>query len=75
MAFENFKVLTFDIVGTCIDFEKGILDGFRAAGGEAAKTLTDDQIFQPYLKAREKFPCRASEVMRSVYLYAAKEID
>lgn len=22
MAFENFKVLTFDIVGTCIDFEK-----------------------------------------------------
>ena len=74
MAFENFKVLTFDIVGTCIDFEKGILDGFRAAGGAAAKTLSDDQIFQPYLKAREKFPGRASEVMREVYLYAAKEL-
>jgi len=75
MAFEDFKVLTFDIVGTCIDFEKGILDGFRAVGGDAAAGLTDDQIFQPYLKAREKFPGRASEVMRDVYLEAARQID
>ena len=74
MAFENFKVLTFDIVGTCIDFEKGILDGFRAIGGDAAKGLSDDDIFQPYLKAREKFPGRASVVMRSVYLEAAKQL-
>ncbi len=74
MAFENFKVLTFDIVGTCIDFEKGILDGFRAIGGDAARDLSDDDIFQPYLKAREKFPGRASEVMRSVYLDAARQL-
>lgn len=74
MSFADFKVLTFDIVGTCIDFEKGILDGFRAIGGEAAGNLTDDQIFAPYLVGRAKFPGRSSVVMRDVYLYAAKEL-
>jgi putative hydrolase of the HAD superfamily len=74
MSFEGFKVLTFDIVGTCVDFEKGILDGVRAAGGPAAEKLSDDEIFAPYLRAREKFPGRASLVMRDVYLLAAKEL-
>src|ERR1700693_2009215 len=74
MSFEGFKVLTFDVIGTCINFEKGILDAFRAIGGEAAKKLTDDQIFKPYLVGREKRPGRASVVMRDVYLYAAKEL-
>ena len=74
MSFEGFKVLTFDVVGTCIDFEKGILDAFREIGGEAAKKLTDDQIFKPYLVGRGKFPGRSSVVMRDVYLYAAQEL-
>ncbi|OYX74851.1 MAG: 2-haloalkanoic acid dehalogenase [Rhizobiales bacterium 32-66-11] len=74
MAFEHFKVLTFDIVGTCIDFEKGILDGVRAIGGEAAAKLTDDEIFAPYLKGRVKFPGRSSVVMRDVYIHTAKEL-
>lgn len=74
MAFEAFKVLTFDIVGTCIDFEKGILDGFRDIGGPAATKLTDDEIFAPYLVGRQRFPGRSSVVMRDVYLYAAKEL-
>jgi len=74
MSFEDFKLLTFDVVGTCIDFEKGILDAFRVIGGEPANTLTDDQIFKPYLVGRVKFPGRASVVMRDVYLYAAKEL-
>ena len=74
MSFADFKVLTFDIVGTCIDFEKGILDGVRDIGGEAAAKLTDDQIFAPYLVARTKFPGRSSVVMRDVYLYAAREL-
>lgn len=72
MAFEDFKVLTFDIIGTCIDFEKGVLDGFRAAGGPAAAKLADDDIFGPYLAGREKFPGRSSVVMRDAYLHAAK---
>lgn len=74
MSFADFKVLTFDVIGTCIDFEKGILDGFRAIGGEAARNLTDNQIFAPYLVGREKFPGQASVVMRDVYLYAAREL-
>jgi putative hydrolase of the HAD superfamily len=74
MSFEAFKVLTFDVVGTCIDFEKGILDAFRAIGGAAAKELSDDDIFKPYLVGREKFPGRSSIVMREVYLHAAKEL-
>jgi hypothetical protein len=73
MSFKEFKVLTFDVVGTCIDFEKGILDGVRAIGGAAAAKLSDDDIFAPYLVGREKFPGRASVVMRDVYLHTAKE--
>jgi putative hydrolase of the HAD superfamily len=32
MPFAQFKVLTFDVVGTLIDFEKGVLDSVRRAG-------------------------------------------
>ncbi|EKF39962.1 HAD-IA family hydrolase [Nitratireductor indicus] len=74
MSFKRFKVLTFDVVGTLIDFEKGLLDGFRAIGGAAASGLSDDQIFAPYLVGREKFPGRSSEVMREVYLHVADEL-
>jgi putative hydrolase of the HAD superfamily len=74
MSFAQFKVLTFDIVGTCIDFEKGILDGVRDIGGQKAAKLSDDEIFKPYLEGRVKFPGRSSVVMRDVYLYTAKEL-
>ena len=74
MSFADFKVMTFDIVGTCIDFEKGVLDGFRAMGGAAAQNLSDEDIFAPYLAGRAKFPGRSSVVMRDVYIYAAKEL-
>ena len=74
MSFADFKVLTFDVVGTCIDFEKGILDGFRTIGGAAAQKLSDKDIFDPYLVGRTKFPGQASVVMRDVYIYAAKEL-
>ena len=29
MSFRNFKVLTFDVVGTLIDFETGVLSAVR----------------------------------------------
>ncbi|KXF75089.1 2-haloalkanoic acid dehalogenase [Paramesorhizobium deserti] len=74
MSFKRFKVLTFDVVGTLIDFETGILDAFRSIGGPAAAKLTDDDIFAPYLAGREKFPGRSSQVMRDVYLYVAHEL-
>lgn len=74
MSFKRFKVLTFDVVGTLIDFEKGILDAFRAIGGPAAASLSDDQLYAPYLDGREKYPGRSSEVMYHVYLHVAREL-
>lgn len=74
MSFDNFKVLTFDVVGTLIDFEKGVLDSIRRLGGTAAQTLTDDQIFKPYIRGRATYPGRSSEVMSHVYLSVAKEL-
>lgn len=75
MRLADFKVLTFDVVGTLIDFEKGILDAFRAVGGPNVKGLTDDELFAPYLEGRKKFYGRMSEVMRDVYLHVARELD
>ncbi len=74
MSFSRFKVLTFDVVGTLIDFEKGVLDGVRKLGGEAARHLKDDEIFKPYLEARDLYPGRSSRVMREVYLHVAQEL-
>lgn len=75
MDFGRFKVLTFDVVGTLIDFEKGVLDGVRSVGGPAAKDLSDDDIFAPYLEGREIHYGRSSEVMRDVYLHLAKKLN
>ncbi len=75
MSFDNFKVLTFDVVGTLIDFEKGVLDSVRRIGGPAAQKLTDDQIFEPYKRGRNTFPGRSSQAMFDVYLSLARELD
>jgi putative hydrolase of the HAD superfamily len=74
MSFAGIKVLTFDIVGTCIDFEKGVLDSMRLVAGNRAGSLADDDIFKHYLAGREKYPGRASDVMRNVLLHTAKEL-
>jgi len=74
MSFENFKVLTFDVVGTLIDFEKGILDSVRRLGGVAAQKLSDDEIFEPYKRGRAAYPGRSSEAMFHVYTALAKEL-
>jgi len=71
---DSFKVLTFDVVGTLIDFEKGILDSVRRLGGEKAKGLSDDQIFDPYLRGREKHHGRSSEAMAFVWRFLAAEL-
>lgn len=74
MKLRDFKVLTFDVVGTLIDFEKGVLDSVRRLGGDAAKKLTDDQIFEPYIRGRATYPGRSSQAMASVYQALAKEL-
>lgn len=74
MALSDFKVLTFDVVGTLIDFESGVLNAVRRIGGPAAAKLSDDEIFGPYLEGREKHYERSSEVMKLVYVHLAKKL-
>src|SRR5699024_4797773 len=74
MQFDQFKVLTFDVVGTLINFEKGVLDSVRRLGGDAAHGLSDNQIFAPYKRGRATHPGRSSQAMRDVYVYLAKEL-
>lgn len=75
MSFGHFKLLTFDVVGTLIDFEKGILDSVRRIGARAAERLSDDQIFEAYKRGRHAHPERSSGAMFHVYLSLAKELD
>lgn len=72
-SLDQFKVLTFDVVGTLIDFEKGILDQMRAVSGRSREELSDARIFASYLKGRELNYERSSEVFADVYRHVAKE--
>lgn len=74
MRFSQFKVLTFDVVGTLIDFEKGVLDGVRAVGGPSVDGLSDEDIFTPYLEGRALNYGRSSQVMGEVYLHLARKL-
>lgn len=61
MAQQEPKVLTFDVVGTLIDFETGMLGFLRRACGEAAAKLDDNTILAAYRasrasKAATRFP-------------------
>jgi putative hydrolase of the HAD superfamily len=56
MTRERPKVLTFDVVGTLIDFEGGMLRYLREAGGAALNALDDDAILDVYRRARANRP-------------------
>ncbi len=75
MSFSNFKVLTFDVVGTLIDFETGVLSAVRKISGKGSAELSDNKIFASYLRGRAAHPERSSEVMFDVYRHLAKELD
>jgi putative hydrolase of the HAD superfamily len=74
MNLTDFKVLTFDVVGTLIDFESGILRAVRSLGGAKAAAATDDEIFAPYKRGRDRFYGRSSFAMKDVYLHLAGEM-
>ncbi|SEP30111.1 putative hydrolase of the HAD superfamily [Methylobacterium sp. ap11] len=73
-SLDTFKVLTFDVVGTLIDFEKGILDHLRTVSGRSQAELSDATIFASYLKGRELNYERSSEVFADVYRHVAKDL-
>jgi putative hydrolase of the HAD superfamily len=58
MALQSFKVLSFDVVGTLIDFERGMLTYIREAAGAAASKLGDDAILDCYRKHRGDSPTK-----------------
>lgn len=51
MKLREFKILTFDVVGTLIDFEAGILDYVRPIAQRAGVQLDDEAILHSYGKA------------------------
>ena len=46
MAFRDFSTLTFDVIGTLIDFEAGILEWMRPRLQAAKADVTDDEILE-----------------------------
>ncbi len=74
MSLRDFKLLTFDVVGTLIDFEKGVMDYLRKASGRSPSELSDAAIYKVYLAGRERNYLRSSEVFRDVYRYLAGEL-
>jgi len=74
MSLSNFKVLTFDVVGTLIDFETGVLNAVRTISGRSEAELSDETIFASYKRGRDAHPERSSEVMFDVYRFLAKEL-
>jgi putative hydrolase of the HAD superfamily len=53
MALRDYKILTFDVVGTLIDFEAGVLDYIRPIARRAGLTLDDEAILLSYGKAED----------------------
>jgi putative hydrolase of the HAD superfamily len=54
MALMDRKVMTFDVVGTLIDFETGILDYVQGKAKAAGVTLTDRAILEAYAVAEDR---------------------
>ena len=51
LDYESFGVVTFDCYGTLIDWETGILAGFRPVLERAGATPTDDELLEAYAAA------------------------
>ena len=49
---DDFKVLTFDVVGTLIDFEEGIVSYVRHVAEEAGLSVDGETVLTAYRKAR-----------------------
>ncbi len=52
MSLQKFKVLTFDVVGTLIDFERGMIDYIRGIAPAEAARVGDDAILEAYRHSR-----------------------
>ena len=73
-SLRSFRVLTFDVVGTLIDFGTGVLEAVRRHSGRDAAVLPDDAIFRSYLRGREIHALRSSEAFAGVYRHMAEQL-
>jgi putative hydrolase of the HAD superfamily len=55
MKFSDFDTLTFDVVGTLIDFETGILDWFRPTLGRHGVSKTDEEILTAFAAVEDRY--------------------
>jgi putative hydrolase of the HAD superfamily len=55
MKLSDFSTLTFDVVGTLIDFETGILDWFRPTLGQHGVSKADEEILAAFAAVEDKY--------------------
>ena len=55
MKFSDFDTLTFDVVGTLIDFETGILDWFRTTLKRYGVPKTDEEILTAFAAVEDRY--------------------
>lgn len=76
MSLLAFKALTFDVVGTLIDFEGGMIGYIRKTAAAAATRLTDNRILEAYRRSRaESHAAHYPDDLVPVYADMAQELD
>ena len=75
MSLRQFKVLTFDVVGTLIDFEWGMIAYIRNTSGLGPERLPDDRILDSYRNTRaNSHQARYPDDLVPVYGEMAREL-
>lgn len=77
MSLLGFKVMTFNVVGTLIDFEGGMIAYIRRISGRSEAKLADDAILESYRRSRGAHApeARYPEDLVRVYDDLARDLD
>jgi putative hydrolase of the HAD superfamily len=77
---DPYRILTFDVVGTLIDFEQGILDCLHAQVDTAGAGLTDQALLEAFARAEDVLQRTAphlpfSEMLAPIHRRMAADLD
>ena len=80
MRLSDFKVLTFDVYGTLIDWESGMVEGLKPLTSQVSRALSRDDILEAHAfhesSTQTQTPAkRYSELLAVVYKRLAEEWD
>lgn len=80
MSLRDRKILTFDVVGTLIDFEAGLINYFRPIVERVGRTISDAKILTSFAKAEDEQHHRTpgisfTDMLPAIYRAMAKELD